>query len=137
MATLSPAPAVIAATKASIISTLATELPSEIRATAIAPLLSQVNQWATQIPALVESIESVNLIFAIRKALFNAPYFNQCVLGGDTLLLPPAFQEFLNFVAKLIESQKPDKDKPSNKVCLSYSFFFYLALTLGFFFIDP
>ena len=125
MATLSPAPAVIAAIKASIISTLATDLPSEIRATAIAPLLAQVNQWASQISVLVESIDSVNLVFAIRKALFTPPYFNQCTLGGDTLLLPPAFQEFLNFVAKLIETQKPDKDRSSNKVSLSLLLFLY------------
>ena len=107
--------------KASISSTLATDLPSEVHATVIMPLLAQVNQWSTQIPILLEIPGSlhVNLIFAICKELFSGPQFCHCTLGIAISELPPPFQEFLAFITKLIELQKTEREKPLPKVHIS------------------
>jgi len=102
---------------------MATDLPAEVRATVIAPLLAQVNQWSTQIPLVLEGPGClyVNLIFAIRKDLFHSPQFRLSTLGISISELPPPFIEFLAFTSRLIESQKPDREKPLPKVSL----FFY------------
>ena len=117
--TLQPPYTVILTIKASIASTLATDLPSEVKSTVIAPLLAQVNQWSTQLVTILETPGpplQVNLIFAIRKDLFCGPYFSQSVLGIPIIELPPPFQDFLTMVSKLVDLQKPDKDKPLPKV---------------------
>lgn len=118
--TLVPSVVAVATIKTSIANALATDLPSEVRASMIAPLLAQVNQWASQIPVLVETLDHTpaNLVFSIRKELFLTPPFTQCVLGIPIPELPSAFQEFLNFIHKLIDAQKSDKDKPIQKVFL-------------------
>jgi hypothetical protein len=105
--------------KTSISNALATDLPPEVRAGMIAPLLAQVNQWVNHIPAMVDQNGvpiHANLVFAIRKDLFVAPLFNQCVLGIPLLDLPPPFAEFVNFIHKIIDAQKSDKEKPPVKV---------------------
>ena len=118
--------------KTSIANALATDLPSEVRAGMIAPLLTQVNQWANQVSAMVDHTGTpihANIVFAIRKDLFLAPQFNQCVLGIPLSELPPPFSEFLNFIHKLIDAQKSDKDKTPPKVRLSL---FSLSLLIDF-----
>lgn len=120
--TLTPSYSVISSLKTAIVNALATELPSDVRASMIAPLLLQINQWASQIPILVDSSGPplyANIIFAIRKDLFISPLFTHCVLGIPMAELPPAFSEFLAFILKLIEAQKSDKDKSPPKVCFS------------------
>jgi len=59
---------------------------------------------------------TANLVFAIRKDLFIGPQFNQSVLGIPLAELPTPFQEFLNFIHKLIEAQMKDKEKSPIKV---------------------
>jgi hypothetical protein len=125
---LQPSYAVVATIKTSINSTLATELPAEVRANVIASLLAQVNQWSTQIPAMLEVSTPplpVNLVFAIRKELFVAPLFVTSTLGVAIPELPVPFQEFLAFIASLIEAQKSDKEKPIVKV----RFLYFLAFS--------
>jgi len=120
MSTLQPSVETVAVIKESIISTLSTNLAPNIRASAIAPLLSQVNQWSTQIPALLTMAgpnSPVNLVFNLRKELFSPPNFIQSSLGIPASSLPTAFQEFLSFIARLIDAQKPEKEKPLPKVC--------------------
>jgi hypothetical protein len=117
---LNPSYATVVAIRSSIQNTLKADLPPNLLANGIAPLLASVNQWSTQIPAMLEGPGlpvSVNLVFAIRKDLFLAPQFTQSILGIATADLPPPFQEFLNFILKLIEAQKTEKEKVAPKVC--------------------
>jgi hypothetical protein len=117
--TLQPPYPVVCTIKTSIAATLATDLPMDVKSVVIAPLLSQVNQWSTQLATILDTPGpplQVNLIFAIRKDLFGGPYFSQSVLGIPIIELPPPFQEFLSMVAKLVELQKPDREKPLPKV---------------------
>jgi hypothetical protein len=119
--TLNPSYQTIAAIRTSIQNTLKTELPPDMQAGAIAPLLISVTQWANQIPAVLEGTgpsSSVNLIFAIRGDLFVAPRFIQNVFNIPTLDLPGPFADFISFIHKLIAAQKSDKDKPIAKVRL-------------------
>jgi len=98
--------------RSSIQNTLKADLPPEMLINAIAPFLTSVNQWSTQIPLIIEgtgSSSSVNLVFAIRKDLFVAPQFTQSVMGTALADLPAPFQEFISFIHKLIDAQKTDK----------------------------
>ncbi len=92
------------------------ELSADQQASVIAPLLSTVNQWSSQLPILLEGTSPLNLVFSIRKDLFITLSFSQCVLGISLVDLPAPFQEFITFIQKLIEAQKSDKDKASSKV---------------------
>jgi hypothetical protein len=101
-----------------------TALPASARADMIATQLSIVNQWADQIPLVLDNPDapaSANLVFAIRKDLFVAPQFVQFVLGIPAVELPPAFSAFLSMIHKLIGAQKVDKEKPVIKVCQYFS----------------
>jgi len=138
MSTLQPSFETVAAIKESIVSTLGTNLAPNIRASAIAPLLSQVNQWSTQIPALLTMAgpnSPVNLVFSLRKELFLPPNYIQSVLGIPASTLPTAFQEFLSFIIRLIDAQKPEKEKPLPKVRL-FSFLFTISLLIIAIFLD-
>lgn len=120
---LTPPHSAIVTIRSSIQSTLKNELPAVMLANVIAPLLSSVNLWSTQIPALLDgtgSSSSVNLVFAIRKDLFVAPQFVQSIMGIPLADLPAPFQEFISFIHKLIDAQKTDKDKVPQKVRLSF-----------------
>jgi hypothetical protein len=117
--TLNPSFNAVCSIKSSIISTLITELPPEVRAGVIAPQLVQVNQWASQIPLMMECTTSptpATVIFAIRKELFLGPHFTQCVLGIVHADLPSPFHDFLAFITKLNEAQKQVKDRIPPKV---------------------
>jgi len=94
-------------------------LPASMRAALIGPQLAMVNEWSDQINLVLEHPEAptpVNLVFAIRKDLFVAPQFVQCLLGVPAAELPPAFSVFLAMIHKLISAQKTDKEKPAVKV---------------------
>jgi hypothetical protein len=117
---LNPSYNAVCSIKSSITNTLSTELAPEVRAGMIAPQLAQVNQWSSQIPLLLESSVSptpINIIFAIRKDLFLAPFFTQSSLGITSVDLPTPFHDFLAFITKLNEAQKSSKDKIPPKVC--------------------
>jgi hypothetical protein len=116
---LVPPYSTIATIHTTIQNTLKAELPPNLVINAIAPYLTSVNQWASQIPALLEGpgpSASANLVFAIRKDLFVAPQFTQSVMGPSMADLPAPFQEFLAFIRKLIDAQKPDKERSLPKV---------------------
>jgi hypothetical protein len=107
--------------KNTIMSTLKNDLPSDILANTVAPILSCVNQWATQIPAMLEGngpSNSANLIFSIRKELFQPPQFTTSVFGIPLSDLPAPFQEFAAFIRELQDAQKVDRDRPVVKVRL-------------------
>ncbi len=94
--------------------------PAAVQSGMIAPFLSFVNQWSSQIPAMLDksnSPNSANLVFAIRQDLFVGPRYTQNVLGIPLLDLPIPFQEFVSFIHQLIEAQKVDRDRPIPKVC--------------------
>lgn len=98
-----------------------TSLPASARAACIAPQLAIINQWADQIQLVLTNPDApanVNLVFAIRKDLYQAPLFSQNVLGIPVLELPPAFAAFQSLIHKLISAQKTDKEKPPVKVTL-------------------
>ena len=110
--TLSPSIVNVAGICTTIQATIKSDLGPELAASTIAPLLSVVNRWASQIPVMLEGTgpsNSANLVFAIRKDLFDSPQFTQCVLGVPVAELPAAFQEFMDFIHKLIEAQKAEK----------------------------
>ena len=94
-------------------------LPSSARAAIIAPQLAMVNQWADQIPLVLDNPDApatVNLVFAIRKDLFVAPQFVRCALGIPLSELPPAFSSFMSMIHKLIGAQKTEKEPIPVKV---------------------
>jgi len=119
--TLQPSVSTISTIRGSIQNTLKTELPPDVVANAIAPYLSSVNQWSGQISAMLEGPghpSAANLVFAIRKDLFIAPLFSQSVMGTPLIDLPAPFQEFMNFIHKLIEAQKIERERIIAKVRL-------------------
>ncbi len=125
---LNPPFQTVSTVRSSILGNLKLELPPAILANTIAPLLSTVNLWSSQIPVMLEgsgTSNSANLVFAIRKDLFQYPLYTQCVLG-PIVDLPPPFHEFIAFILKLIEAQKGDKEKPVPKVRLVRSLFIWL-----------
>ena len=116
---LNPSLTTVLTIKESILHTLQNHaLPASTRAAIIAPQLAIVNQWSDQIPLVLEPDVpgNANAIFAIRKDLYAAPQFTQCVLGVPATELPPAFSAFLSMILKLIGAQKVDKEKPVPKV---------------------
>jgi len=121
--TLNPSFATVTSIRASIQNTLKADLPSDVMANAIAPLLTTINLWSNQLPAMLEGSgppSSANLVFAIRKDLFVAPLFSQSVMGTPLVDLPAPFQYFMNFIHQLIEAQKSEREKPAPKVCLRF-----------------
>lgn len=106
-------------------------LTASVRAALIGPQLAMVNEWADQINLVLDHPEApapVNLVFAIRKDLFSAPQYSQCLLGVPAAELPPSFAAFLSMIFKLIGAQKTEKEKPVVKVCpinLSSSCFYH------------
>src|ERR1700675_3013297 len=121
-AILTPSYATVVTIRSSIQNTLKAELPPDVLANAIAPFLTSVNQWSSQIPAMLEGSgpsAAANLVFAIRKDLFIAPLFSQSVMGTPLVDLPAPFQEFMSFIHTLIDIQKTEREKPIAKVRLS------------------
>ena len=116
-ASLNPSPQTIAAIKSSIQNSLKADLPSDMMALVIAPLVTTVNQWSSQIPALLESVPSLNQVFEIRSLLFIAPRFSQNVFNMPFNDLPGPIQDFMHFIHKVIDAQKVHRDKPIAKVC--------------------
>ena len=112
---LNPAYQSIVIIKSSIQNALKSGLPPDILPGVIAPLLSTINQWSSQIPIMLTETgvaTSTNLVFAIRKELFIAPQFTRNVLNTPLEKLPTAFQEFQSFIHKLIDAQKGDQPAP-------------------------
>jgi hypothetical protein len=133
--TLNPSLSVAQNMKNSILGVLQSEFPGETRALMIAPLLASFNKWITQIPLMLEGTghsASANLVFSIRKELFQAPAFSTCTLGIPLKDLPQSFTEFLEFIQKLQDAQRFEKDKVILKVRFSYSFYQLLHLTTPF-----
>lgn len=100
-------------------------LTPSLRASLIATQLDTVNEWSDQINLVLDHSDApnpANLVFSIRKDLFIAPHFTQCLLTGvPTGELPPAFPAFLALILKLIDAQKTDKEKPPIKVRFYFS----------------
>lgn len=120
-ASLNPSSPTIAAIKSSIQNSLKSDLPPDMLPSVIAPLVSTVNQWSNQIPALLESVPSVNQVFEVRSLIFVAPRFTQNVFGIPFADLPLPYHEFMTFIHKLIDAQKVHKDKPIPRVrCVVY-----------------
>lgn len=128
--TLNPSLSVAQNMKNSILGVLQSDFPGETRALMIAPLLSSFNKWTTQIPLMLEGTghsASANLVFAVRKELFHSPAFSTCTLGIPLKELPQAFTEFLEFIQKLQDAQRFEKDKVILKV---HSLFFLLVVII-------
>ena len=78
----------------------------------ISPWLTMVNQWATQIPVMLREVgpnTSINLVFSIRKDLFLDPHYTHPVFHLPPSELPLEFQEFQDFIRKLIRAQKVEQ----------------------------
>ena len=121
---LTPSLQTMASVKLQIQTTLKTELAGVMLAQIVAPLLSTVNLWSTQIPVMLEgtgSSASANLIFSIRKDLFVSPSYTQNVLNVPSGELPTPFQEFTTFIQQLIDAQKVEKEKTGPKASTSHS----------------
>jgi len=120
--TLNPTPVQMNTVRASIQSYVAGGFPLSMKPGFIAPLMTVVNQWSTQIPLLLESVTCINQIFDIRSDIFIAPRYSTNVFNVPFGDLPPPFQEFMAFISKLIEAQKANKEKSPPKVNLFYVF---------------
>jgi hypothetical protein len=118
--TLQPSIQTVQSVKDNISSVLQNHaLAPSMRAALIGSQLALVNEWSDQTNLVLEHSEApapVNLVFAIRKDLFVAPQYVQCILGVSAAELPPAFPAFLAMILKLIGAQKTDKEKPVVKV---------------------
>jgi hypothetical protein len=112
--TLEPTPEVVRKYRTDIQSLLQTD--GKLKIAMVALLLAEINNWATQIPVLLESVACINHVFDIRGDLFTAPRFTTNVFNVPFSDLPPAFHDFMNFIHKLIEAQKVVKDKTPVKV---------------------
>ena len=127
--TLNPSLAAVLLIKENIINVIQNHaLPVSARAACIGPQLAIVNQWADQIPLVLDNLEApapVNIIFAIRKELFTAPQFVHCILNIPAVDLPSSFATFLAMILKLIGAQKTDKERPMTRVRYLI-FLFYL-----------
>jgi hypothetical protein len=113
----------MSAFKNTIVTTLKNDLPGEVLANAVAPILSCVNKWANQIPAMLEgtgATNGANLVFAIRKELFVPPQFTNSVFGIALADLPTPFQEFATFIRELQDAQRVDRERPVVKVRLFF-----------------
>ena len=121
---LNPSLSTAGTIRSSIQNALKLDLPPGVLANMIAPLLVPINQWSTQIPAVLEgsgtssAANAANLVFAIRKDLFVSPSFSQSVMGQALVDLPGPFRDFMNFIHQLIEVQKTEREKPIAKVYL-------------------
>jgi len=116
---LSPSFQTITSIRSTIQATLKNEMLPEVAAGVVAPFLSSVNLWATQIPLLLDgtgSVASVNLVFSIRSDLFHSPRFMQNIFRIPLGDLPTPFQEFVAFIHKLINAQK-SSSKVRNQFC--------------------
>ena len=112
MSALSPSFGVMAAIRGDIISALKRNSSPEESAKSISPSLSLVNQWSTQIPLLLSvdnSSSCVDLVFAIRKDLFQGLHHSQTTFGTLVAHLPEPFQLFLNFTRDIIAAQRNEK----------------------------
>jgi hypothetical protein len=117
MSALTPSFGVAAAIRADIIGFLRSRGSPEEMANNIAPSLSVINQWSTQIPLLLSPNSPpgcMDLIFSLRKDLFVGPLFVLSVFGTPICDLPEPFQKFSTFIREVIASQK--SDKPHQKV---------------------
>lgn len=113
--TLCPTPAHVVSIRSSIQGYVSGNLPTAMKPNMVAPLLTAVNQWSTQIPVLLESVSSINQVFDIRSDLFTAPRFLTNVFNIPFGDLPPPFHEFMTFISKLIEAQKVNREKAPPK----------------------
>jgi hypothetical protein len=121
--TLNPTLAVAISIKTSIVTNMQMDVSGAVRAEMIAPLLTVLCKWETQIPLMLEGTgpsASANLVFAIRKELFQPPSFAQSTLGISLADLPAAFQEFVAFIQKVQEVQRADKEKVAVKARISF-----------------
>jgi hypothetical protein len=63
----------------------------------------------------------MDLLFTLRKDLFNGPAFVQAVFGTSLVDLPEPFHAFTSFIHEVIAAQKADKPPPKVR------FFYYLS----------
>src|ERR1700689_2307208 len=123
MSTISPSFAVASAIRADIIFVLKSRNSPEDMATSISPSLAIINQWATQVPLLLASPTPgcLEVLFALRKDLFNGPNYVQPSIGLALEQLPEAFQVFINLTREVISLQK--NEKPPVKVWSSLLYY--------------
>jgi hypothetical protein len=109
MASINPSFAVAAAIRADIVTILKARVNPEETAKSISPSLAVINQWATQIPLLLAGPNSgcLDVVFALRKDLFNGPNYIQPSIGLAMEQLPESFHIFINMTREVIALQKP------------------------------
>ena len=123
MSTILPSFAVASAIRADIITILKSRASPDEMGKSISPSLTIINQWATQIPFLLASPSPgcLDVLFALRKDLFNGPNYVQPSIGLALEQLPEAFQVFINMTREVILLQK--NEKPPVKVCSSLLYY--------------
>lgn len=109
MSVLSPSFGIAAALRGEIITALKAHTAPETLNAIIAPSLSMINQWATQIPLLLNQSNCIDLIFALRKDLFTGPSFTQTTFSTSVADSPEAFQVFLGLTRELMTAQRNEK----------------------------
>ena len=127
MASINPSFAVAAAIRADIVTILKARANPEETAKSISPSLAVINQWATQIPLLLAGPNSgcLDVVFALRKDLFNGPNYIQPSIGLAMEQLPESFHIFINMTRDVIALQKPDKPSQKVRFCLFYLVFLH------------
>ena len=132
MSVLYPSFGIIAAVRADIVTMLKGGGSAEDLAKGLAPLLAIVNQWSTQIPLLLSMDNSgscTDLVFAIRKDLFQGPLHSQATFGTPVIDLPDPFQHFIHFTRDIISAQKAEKGSQKVRFLV---LFICLVLTFDF-----
>jgi hypothetical protein len=120
---LAPSIGVATAIRADILNALRSRGSIADMIALVSPSLTVINQWASQLPLLLSVGPALDLLFNLRKDLFNGPSFVQPSFGTPLADLPEAFRDFSSLIRDVIAHQKAEK--PVSKVR-----FFYCLINL-------
>jgi hypothetical protein len=119
---LSPSPGVAAAIRTDIITALKARNSPEELSILLGPSLAAINQWANQLPLLLQNSPALDLLFAIRKDIFNGPSFAVSSFGIPLMDLPEPFRAFSTLIRDAIAAQKAEKAPPKVHLFVILSF---------------
>jgi hypothetical protein len=119
---LCPSHGVAGAIRADILTVLKSRSSPEELATLIGPSLAAINQWANQLPLLLSNALALDLLFALRKDIFNGPAFVISSFGTPLVDLPEPFRAFSTLIRDVIAVQKVEKAPPKVRLFIILSF---------------
>jgi hypothetical protein len=92
---------------------LKSPIPPVAIAQSVAPLLNQVNHWATQVDQVIEQ-SAANIVFDYRNILLKG-WADTPAVDLASSSLPPPFAEFKQLVKAVMDAQIPGKKAAHTK----------------------